>query len=227
MYDYSAVNIVNWELLGDIDITVTLDDGRTTVIRVRKAENLLIDAIVDLHKRLKCEKPNSRITAGDEGKMYSLGRRGKNKEFVTSSRNPDIQHMMSKISYLRKSWVKVHLPHEFKLLNSSKRKLKYMSDSLSDFMVHSVALANSSHYDVSDTSITICTWVEEEVGNTMNWFLVFPNVTFDDKKGTAIQLFQGATVSWDAATLRHASTRVEYIDEDNGGNSGGNCETRK
>ena len=43
---------------------------------------------------------------------------------------------------------------------------------------------------------------------------------------TAIQLFQGCTVAWDVRHLRHASSRVIYVDEKQG-TSGGNCETRK
>ena len=227
MFNYTTVHIVNWELLGDVNINVTLADGTDTVIRIRMAEKPLSDAIVALHKRLKKEIPNSRRTAGDEGKMYSLGKRNSKKEFVISKRNKDIRKLMSKIGNIRKEWVKKELPNEYHVLNDSSRKLDYMSDSLSDFMVHSVALANASHYDVSDISTTICTWVEEDIGNTMNWFLVFPNVTFDKMKGIAIQLLHGITISWDAARLRHASSRVEYVDEDNGGNSGGNCETKK
>lgn len=65
MYDYTAVNIINWELLCDTYVIVTLDNGTSTTIRMRKAENSLIDTIVDSRRHLKCEKSNSRITAGD------------------------------------------------------------------------------------------------------------------------------------------------------------------
>ena len=41
------------------------------------------------------------------------------------------------------------------------KSLPYMKGTLSDFMVHSIGLANSSHYDVFDDTITITTWVKD------------------------------------------------------------------
>ena len=106
--------------------------------------------------------------------------------------------------------------------------IDYMKDNLTDFMVHSIALCNSSHYDVNDSTITITTWVEDIVGNTDNWYLVFPNVALIDnlknKKATLIKLSHGCTVSWDASKLRHASSKVSYKRR---GSSAGNCETKK
>ena len=101
-----------------------------------------------------------------------------------------------------------------------------MSDSLSELMVHSISLGNSSHYDVNDESITVTTWVEEKENNTENWYLVFPNVTTDNNNATIIKLFYGCTICWDASKLRHASSVPSYRIK-GGGTSSGNCELRK
>ena len=94
-------------------------------------------------------------------------------------------------------------------------------------MVQSTSLCNSSHYDVNDDTITITTWVEETIGNTTNWYLVFPNISLNNSSnGTIIQLYHGCTVTWDAAALRHASSRVSYRLR-GGGQSSGLCETRR
>ena len=202
--------------------------------------------MVKLHKRLKRERANSRVNCGDEGKMYSLGRKSNGEEFVISKNNQDIQKMIFKIGKMRKKWVQKELPNEYENHFKDNIDLSYMSESISDFMVHSEALANASHYDINDSAITISTWIEESIGNTKNWFLVFPNLTtqfrsandLDDFMNsdlgtnnnnipaTAIELSQGTTVVWDASRLRHASTRVIYQREESG-TSGGNCETKK
>ena len=89
-----------------------------------------------------------------------------------------------------------------------------MKESLTDFMVHSIGLVNSSHYDYSDETYTITTWIEEIDGITDNWYLVFPNLTTDFKNATVIKLFHGCTVCWDASVLRHASSKISYNHSD-------------
>ena len=67
---------------------------------------------------------------------------------------------------------------------------------------------------------------EETIGNTKNWFLVFPNTTLGNNKAVAVKLFHGCTVCWDASKLRHASSVPTYRIK-GGGTSSGNCELRK
>lgn len=93
-------------------------------------------------------------------------------------------------------------------------------------MAHSINLCNSSHYDSSDDSLSVCTWVEDEEGSTDNWYLVFPNVTQDYKRAIIIKLFHGCTISWDARTLRHCSSKTIRL-RGGQGTSAGNCELRK
>ena len=179
-------------------------------------------------------------------KMFGFGIYKDDTEFKISERNEDIQEMVFNIAKERKEWMELEFKEDFKSLLNDKIDLSYLNDSISDFMIHSVSLANSSHYDINDGSITTSTWVEETVGNTKNWFLLFPNVvshvtgvrdtdTVDSSNGfleetnnraTAIQLFDGCTVNWDAARLRHASSQVSYRNRNNG-TSGGNCQVKK
>ena len=133
---------------------------------------------------------------------------------------------MKQIGVLRKPWFKTQFPLDFESNFGTPNETEYFNDSLSDFMVHSVALCNSSHYDVNDKSITVSTWVEETLGNTDNWYLIFPNVTFDNKKATIIKIFHGCTVTWDASIIRNASSKLSYRIR-GGGTSAGNCELRK
>ena len=118
--------------------------------------------------------------------MYSLGSRDKNKEFVVSRDNKDIRDLISIFGKHRKEWFVDEFPDEYEEEFDTEYNLKYMSGTISDFMVHSDSLANASHYDCNDKSITICTWVENFIGNTDNWYFLLPNLvlTTTDKKRT-------------------------------------------
>ena len=144
----------------------------------------------------------------------------------------DIREMMTDIGSIRKRWFKDVMPSEFEEYFKTENKLEYMRDSLSDFMVHSFELGNSSHYDVDDRSLTVSTWVEDVIGNTDNWYFVLPNITRDNNNAIVIQLFHGCTISWDARIIRHASSKPSYRIRGGGRNnplttSAGNCELRK
>ena len=178
--------------------------------------------------------------------MFSLGIFKNETEFKITERNEDVQQMVSNIAKKRKEWVQLEFKNEFEIDYDGKIDLPYLNESISDFMVHSISLANSSHYDINDGSITTSTWIEESAGNTTNWFLLFPNVTCHkngirdtesvnksngfsadtNNRATAIQLFDGCTVNWDASKLRHSSSQVTYKSR-NKGTSGGNCQVRK
>ena len=140
--------------------------------------------------------------------------------------NPDICKMIKNIVTIRKIWFVKTFPDDYKICFDHPKSLEYMEEGLSDTMVHSVELFNSSHYDVFDESITASTWIEEEPLVTDNWFLVFPNVSCDGKKAIVIKLFHSCTISWNAGVLRHASSQVSYRIR-GGGKSAGNCELRR
>ena len=158
--------------------------------------------------------------------MYALGCKGFEKEYVLSKNNKDIQQLIYSIGSRRRLWFKNNFPIEFNDNFKSDINVTYMKNGLSNFMVHSIGLANSSHYDINDKSVTVTTWVEETINNTVNWYLVFPNVSCDNKNAIIIQLFHGCTIVWDASLLRHASSKVCYRIK-GGGKSSGLCELRK
>ena len=60
------------------------------------------------------------------------------------------QKQMSIIGKLRKELYDCTFPKNESSFITINKYLPYMKDTLSDFMVHSVALVNSSHYDVND-----------------------------------------------------------------------------
>ena len=228
-FDFKHVNIVDWNKTNDIDIAVKLHDNTITYIKVRKAPEELSDKVELLHKLLSKEKTkgNSRGKTGDRGSMFALGRRNEKQEYSICKRNTNVTDLMASIGKCRKTWFKKRFPEEYKYQFDDEPNLDYCRESLSDFMVHSISLGNSSHYDVNDVSMTTSTWVEESIGNTQNWFLVFPNVSVDSERATLIQLFHGCTICWDAYKLRHASSVPSYRLRGGYGTSGGNCELRR
>ena len=247
LFEYSNLIILNWNTLGDFNVEVQLGNNELTYIKVRQAPEGLTSGIKNLHKRLSMERlGNSRNSSGDGGKMFSLGIFKNETEFKITEKNEDVQQMVSNIAKKRKEWVQLEFKNEFEIDYDGKIDLPYLNESISDFMVHSISLANSSHYDINDGSITTSTWIEESAGNTTNWFLLFPNVTCHkngirdtesvnksngfsadtNNRATAIQLFDGCTVNWDASKLRHSSSQVTYKSR-NKGTSGGNCQVRK
>ena len=212
MFGFDNINVIDWNQCNDIDIKVYLEDEQSTMIKVRKAPSTLADKITKLHMCLTSTRGNARgKRTGDCGQMIALGRRNKMEEYVLSKNNHEIQNLMSDVGMEREEWFKSEFETEYQEQFTKKENiLPYMSESLTDFMVHSIALVNSSHYDYSDETHTITTWIEEVKGITDNWYLVFPNVTTDCKNILVIQLFHGCTICWDASVLRHASSKINY-----------------
>ena len=233
MFDKTLIDVIDWHKYADVDIKVKLRNSETTFIRIRKSPEHVNEAILKLHKRLKKVKSNCRGKInGDEGEMHALGYYGKAKEgleYVSSKQHDDLSKLIIDVGRKRKFWYKDVCQHDFVTNFKEPMKLDKYDQSLSDFMVHTDSLCNLSHYDVNDTSLSVCTWVEEVIGNTDNWYLVFPNVTMNYFKAIAVQLFHGCTITWDARILRHASSKVTYRlrggnGDDNNATSGGNCE---
>ena len=212
MFGFDNINVIDWNQCNDIDVKVYLEDEQSTMIKVRKAPSTLVENITKLHMLLASTRGNARgKRTGDCGQMIALGRRNKKEEYVLSKNNHEIRNLMSVVGKEREQWFKSKFETEYEEQFSIKENvLPYMSESLTDFMVHSIALVNSSHYDYSDETHTITTWIEEVEGITDNWYLVFPNVTTDYKNVLVIQLFHGCTVCWDASILRHASSKINY-----------------
>ena len=229
MFDHKYSDIIDWNHTGDLDIVVLLPDSlETTSIKIRRAPDSLCNDIVQLNKLLKTKVPNCRGKKfGDSGKMYSMGKRSESKEYSISNQNEEVRKMMTSIGLERKKWFKEQFPIEYKEYFSSENKLDYMKTCLSDFMVHSVNLRNASHYDVNDATITTATWVEDKIGETENWYFVFPNLTRDLKRAMVVKLFQGCTINWDGKLVRHASSLTRLRGGAGRSSSAGNCELRR
>ena len=228
MFNKQYIDIIDWRKIGDTNIVVSLNDGSKTHLKIRMGNETMTNNILLLHRLLKSIPSNAnRKGSGDKGKMIALGYRSeKEGEYKPSEKNEDIKNTMKIIGSSRNEWFQTNHKEDYDNNFNKDIKLEYMKESLSDFMVHSTSLCNSSHYDCNDASITVATWVEETLGNTENWYLVFPNVTKDFKKAIVIQLFHGCCISWDAKLLRHASSKPTYRIR-GGGTSAGNCELRR
>ena len=73
-------------------------------------------------------------------------------------------------------------------------------------LVQSNNLINAGHYDIDDISCSIKIWTETNIGNADGWYFLMPNTTRDGKKGIAVALSHGVTISWDVHKIFHCST---------------------
>ena len=226
MFNHKYSDIIDWRESGDMDILVILPDKTLSKISIRRAPEQLSRKILLMNEALKSKRCNCRgLRFGDEGKMYSMGKRSETQEYVVSEKDSNIRSLMTSIGIERRSWFQNEFPKEFEEHFSTENNLDYMKPCLSDFMVHSINLRNASHYDVSDVTITTTTWVEDQIGNTDNWYFLFPNVTRDMETAIVIKLFHGCTINWDGAKLRHCSSLTRL--RGGNGTSAGNCELRR
>ena len=230
MFDLSNVHIFDWNYYNNTDIRILCSDNSVSYIKIRKIDDDVAKSILDMNQILKKVKPNCRGKKyGDNGQMFALGYNPvakHNDEYIPSLQNQNVSLQMAEIGKKRKEWYIKNFKNDYDVHFDFTKKLTKYEECLSDFMVHSVSLGNASHYDVNDESITVCTWVEEQIGNTQNWYFVLPNVTPDGKKALVIKLFHGCTISWEGYKIRHASSEVHYRLR-GGGTSAGNCELRR
>ena len=159
--------------------------------------------------------------------MFSMGKRSESKEYVISKHNQDVRKLMTEIGNERKLWFMKEFPEEYKEQFSTENNLEYMKSCLSDFMVHSVNLRNASHNDINDATLTSTTWIEDTVGDTENWYFVFPNLSRDLKKAIVVKLFDRCTINWDGALVCHASSLTRLRGGAGTSTSAGNCELRR
>ena len=157
MFNYTHLDVVNWMAIGNFDIKVKLRDDTYTTIKVRRAPEVLSENLLVMHHLLKDAVENSRVKCGDSGKMFGLGFYNDTEEFYLSRDNTEIKEMMLTISQLQKEWVMKEFPEEYEKYFKEGLSKKEFDNCLSDFMVQSRSLCNSSHYDTNDGTITICT----------------------------------------------------------------------
>lgn len=74
---------------------------------------------------------------------------------------------------------------------------------LSTYAIISVNLANESHVDILDKSISVGVWAERHIGRAKNWCLVFPGL---GDAGLVIELSHGTAIQWDGRSVHHCSS---------------------
>ena len=81
----------------------------------------------------------------------------------------------------------------------------------------SVNLANASHKDIRDISMSLGTWVSGSGKQLKNWQLVFPDVIIfkdgTEYHGLIIVLSHGTQVAWDGRVVRHCTAITDTGDD--------------
>ena len=75
-------------------------------------------------------------------------------------------------------------------------------------IVQSEDLINAAHNDIADTTVSIATWIELEIGIASDWYFIMPNTTRGGSRGIVITLRHGTTIRWDGSKLFHCSSVV-------------------
>ena len=65
---------------------------------------------------------------------------------------------------------------------------------------------NAGHYDIDDSTCTITTWTERNIGLANGWYFIMPNTSRDGSKGTAVALSHGVTIRCEGSKIFHCST---------------------
>ena len=128
--------------------------------------------------------------------------------YKLSTMSTDISCTTSKVTSLVKNYYeKLNLSDQIKEIDESKPHENmdcnaYFASSL----VQSNNLINAGHYDIDDISCSIATWTEANIGSAYVWYSIMPNTTRNSKKGIAVALSHGVTISWDAHKIFQCST---------------------
>ena len=73
-------------------------------------------------------------------------------------------------------------------------------------LVQSEDLVNAGHLDINDSSVSMSTWTELQIGVARKWYFLMPNITRDKVRGIAVVLQHGTTIRWDGSKIFHCST---------------------
>ena len=69
-------------------------------------------------------------------------------------------------------------------------------------------LMNAGHYDIDDSTCSITTWTERNIGEANGWYFIMPNVSREGRKGTAVALCHGVTIRREGRKIFHCSTII-------------------
>ena len=117
-------------------------------------------------------------------------------------------------SRLAADWAEVHFPETLASIQQAEvekgaQRIDYIDWRVGSTIIMSVNLANAAHYDINDDSRCFAIFVEKIPGDATNWFLVFPNISYNGSKGLVIRLTHGTAVDWDGLRMKHATSRAK------------------
>ncbi len=199
-----------------------------TWVKVRSARyhKPYLKSLLAVDARLAGRLGSVRINTRDRGRMWPLGVKNRGKmtmkrklykatEYILyTDRKSDKIHspFLPVLNHYMTEFFRRLFPKELEEVRSGNKDIAVDEHTRGDGSLHTFMisrdLANSSHVDSGDQSISICTWTESKPGTAKNWFLVFQNTSLrnDPSKAIVIKLSHGLTISWDGRVLHHCTS---------------------
>ena len=148
----------------------------------------------------------------DKGKMHVVGRGTRGNGMVGTYKltnvSTDVKDAVSTVMHTMKTYYEnMYLTEDIEeIRDNALHGIMNCSQFFASSIVQSEDLINAGHYDIDDSSCSITTWTEKNIGQANGWYFVMPNTSRDGNKGTAIELRHGVTIRWDAHKIFHCST---------------------
>ena len=210
-----CVHVINPIPNEEINLVLKTEIRHTTMIQIvySKHKTKYFSSLVKLGRSLNMNNKhgNCQNKGGDEGKMFVVGRGKKqnnNVDIYAPTLKGSTEKALKAMNVLSQQYLSTHFQSEYKAIKTHQqfppyRVLKKLGFSK---ITVSVNLKNSAHFDYRDACNGIATWVETVPGEAKGGFFILPNRTFNKKRGIAIRLRHGVTISWDGRLLHHCST---------------------
>lgn len=147
----------------------------------------------------------------DVGKMniVGYGKKGNGSSGVyhLTNKNKIIEKAIEKVASLSKKYYsKIDYCDDIESMREVTANSLIHCNSFVSSIVQSEDLVNAAHYDVADTTVSIATWTELDIGIASDWYFIMPNTTRDGSRGIVINLRHGTTIRWDGRKIFHCSS---------------------
>ena len=168
-----------------------------------------------------CKENTNRSKNKDQGKMFIVGKGKKGNGSIgsynlTKSTDEIVSAINEVIDIAKDYYLELGLSDEINELDRRKNHGNMGNEKcFVSSIVQSQNLVNAGHYDSDDTTVSIATWTESKKGMNNDWYLILPNTTRDGKRGIAIKLHHGVTITWEGTKIFHCSTIGELDGETN------------
>ena len=210
----------------DYDLIVTLPSKKVTEVHIRLVaphegddkDNLLM-SIVELGRSLPGQGNCRGKDVGDIGSMHAIGlKSAKSKSYYVTQEKTAVKTEMA--SKLMTEWMQDNMRHVLSNIRLKDSELKVepspaLKNAPGSRMMISVNLANSPHYDNGDTSESVAIWVEDKPGQSVNWYFVLPNMSYQGSKGVVVKLMHGLVISWDGREIFHCTSKTNVGEGNN------------